>query len=151
MRITTFYDEQDVAKALLGVLHETGHALYERGLPAAFARQPVGQAAGMAAHESQSLIVEMQACRSDAFLAFLGAGLRRAFGVPAAAAAPANLARRLLGRPPVGRWSLHFRRNPSQFSVAKAMRVLGYRPGVDLAEGMRRTEAWLRAEGYLQR
>ncbi|BDG74561.1 carboxypeptidase M32 [Roseomonas fluvialis] len=93
VRITTFYDEQDVAKAMLGVLHETGHALYERGLPAAFARQPVGEAAGMAAHESQSLIVEMQACRSDAFLGFLGGELRAAFGGDAAAYAPGNLAR----------------------------------------------------------
>jgi carboxypeptidase Taq len=67
-------------KALLGVLHETGHALYERGLPEAIARQPVGEAAGMAAHESQSLIVEMQACRSDAFLGFLGGELHAAFG-----------------------------------------------------------------------
>ena len=85
VRITTFYDEAEVAKALLGVLHETGHALYERGLPEAFARQPVGEAAGMAAHESQSLIVEMQACRSDAFLGFLGGELRAAFGGDAAA------------------------------------------------------------------
>lgn len=92
VRITTFYDEHDVAKALLGVLHETGHALYERGLPQAFARQPVGESAGMAAHESQSLIVEMQACRSDAFLGFLGGELRAAFGGDAAAFAPANLA-----------------------------------------------------------
>ncbi|MDE2005228.1 MAG: carboxypeptidase M32, partial [Rhodospirillales bacterium] len=57
VRITTRYDTADVAQALLGVIHETGHALYERGLPARFARQPVGEAAGMAAHESQSLIV----------------------------------------------------------------------------------------------
>lgn len=92
VRITTFYDERDVAKALLGVLHETGHALYERGLPASFARQPVGEAAGMAAHESQSLIVEMQACRSDAFLGFLGGELRAAFGGDAAAWSQANLA-----------------------------------------------------------
>ncbi|WP_198369403.1 carboxypeptidase M32 [Roseomonas rosulenta] len=92
VRITTFYDEHDVAKALLGVLHETGHALYERGLPQAFARQPVGEAAGMAAHESQSLIVEMQACRSDAFLRFLGGELRKAFGGDAAAYAAPNLA-----------------------------------------------------------
>jgi carboxypeptidase Taq len=92
VRITTFYDERDVAKALLGVLHETGHALYERGLPLAFARQPVGEAAGMAAHESQSLIVEMQACRSDAFLGYLGGELRAAFGGDAAPYAPANLA-----------------------------------------------------------
>ncbi|MCA3272027.1 MAG: carboxypeptidase M32 [Roseomonas sp.] len=93
VRITTFYDEGDVAKALLGVLHETGHALYERGLPGAYARQPVGEAAGMAAHESQSLIVEMQACRSDAFLRFLGGELRIRFGCDAAAVAPENLGR----------------------------------------------------------
>lgn len=66
-----------------------------------------------------------------------------------AATAPGRLARRLLGRPAVGPWSLHFRRNPSQFSVAKAQRLLGYAPAVDFAEGMRRTEAWLRAAGYL--
>jgi carboxypeptidase Taq len=93
VRLTTFYDAADVSKALLGVLHETGHALYERGLPAAFARQPVGDAAGMAAHESQSLIVEMQACRSDAFLGFLGRELHGAFGGDAASYAPGNLAR----------------------------------------------------------
>ena len=93
IRITTFYDEANPAKALLGVLHETGHAMYERHLPAGFARQPVGEAAGMAAHESQSLIVEMQACRSDAFLAFLGPRLVAALGVGAEVAAPANLAR----------------------------------------------------------
>ncbi|MCX6031434.1 MAG: NAD-dependent epimerase/dehydratase family protein [Chloroflexi bacterium] len=64
---------------------------------------------------------------------------------------PANLARRILGRPAVGRWSLHFRRNPSQFSVAKAQRVLDYAPKVDFTEGMRRTETWLAAAGHLKR
>jgi carboxypeptidase Taq len=91
VRITTFYDEANVAKALLGVLHETGHAMYERGLPEAFARQPVGEAAGMAAHESQSLIVEMQACRSDAFLQFLGTRLHALAGGDPAPYAAANL------------------------------------------------------------
>lgn len=80
VRITTRYDEADFTQAVLAVVHETGHALYERGLPASHRRQPVGEAAGMAAHESQSLIVEMQACRSDAFLAWLGPELHRAFG-----------------------------------------------------------------------
>lgn len=93
VRITTFYSEKDPAKALLGVLHETGHALYERGLPAAQARQPVGESAGMAAHESQSLIVEMQACRSDAFLAFLGREMHKAFGGDPAPYAAGNLAK----------------------------------------------------------
>jgi len=100
VRITTRYDEADPAQALMGVLHETGHALYERGLPAGYARQPVGEAAGMAAHESQSLIIEMQSCRSDPFLAWLGPELHGAFGGDAGPYAPANLSRlwRRVGR-----------------------------------------------------
>ena len=92
VRITTRYDEDDPSQALMGVLHETGHAMYERGLPAAHARQPVGQAAGMAAHESQSLIVEVQACRSDAYLGWLAGELQRAFGGNPAPYQPGNLA-----------------------------------------------------------
>jgi carboxypeptidase Taq len=100
IRITTFYDAHNPAKALLGVLHETGHAMYERHLPAGFARQPVGEAAGMAAHESQSLIVEMQACRSDAFLGFLATRLRQDFGLSTRIACGENLAKlwRRVGR-----------------------------------------------------
>ncbi|MGH7155250.1 MAG: carboxypeptidase M32 [Acetobacteraceae bacterium] len=93
VRITTRYDEADFTQAVLAVVHETGHALYERGLPAAMARQPVGEAAGMAAHESQSLIVEMQACRSDAFLSWLGPKLHAAFGGDAGPYEADNLAR----------------------------------------------------------
>jgi carboxypeptidase Taq len=93
VRITTRYDVDDPSRALLGVLHETGHALYERGLPAEWRRQPVGRAAGMAAHESQSLIVEMQACRSDAYLGWLGPVLAAEYGGAAAAYAPDNLGR----------------------------------------------------------
>lgn len=95
IRITTRYDEADFASALMGVLHETGHALYEAGLPRDHARQPVGTAAGMAAHESQSLIIEMQAARSDAYLGFLGPVLAEAFGQEVAAFAPDRLAARL--------------------------------------------------------
>jgi nucleoside-diphosphate-sugar epimerase len=61
----------------------------------------------------------------------------------------ARQARRLMGKPRVGPWSQHFRFNPSQFSVEKAKRVLGYRPKVSFEEGMRRTEAWLRSAGHL--
>jgi nucleoside-diphosphate-sugar epimerase len=35
------------------------------------------------------------------------------------------------------------------YSIARAREVLGYEPAVDLEEGMRRTEAWLRAENLL--
>jgi carboxypeptidase Taq len=93
VRITTRYAEDDFAQSLMGVLHETGHALYERGLPRAYARQPVGEAAGMAAHESQSLILEMQACRSDAYLTWLAPLLLESFGGDPAAYDPANLGR----------------------------------------------------------
>ncbi len=93
VRITSRYDEADFTQAVLAVVHETGHALYERGLPAPWGRQPVGEAAGMAAHESQSLIVEMQAGRSDAFLHWLGPELHATFGGDPAPYQPENLAR----------------------------------------------------------
>jgi carboxypeptidase Taq len=92
IRITTRYDEADFAAALMGVLHETGHALYEAHLPKPFARRPVGASAGMAAHESQSLIVEMQAVRSDAYLGWLAPVVSDAFG---AAISPGALKSRL--------------------------------------------------------
>jgi carboxypeptidase Taq len=80
VRITTRYSESDFARALMGVLHETGHALYQRGLPAEWRLQPVGRARGMAMHESQSLLLEMQVCRSPAFLSYAAPILRETFG-----------------------------------------------------------------------
>ena len=47
----------------------------------------------MAVHESQSLIVEMQAVRSDAFLGWLGGRLHETFG-----GAPEPYQSRILGR-----------------------------------------------------
>jgi len=80
VRITTRYDEADFTRSLMGVLHETGHALYERGLPASWRHQPLGEARGMAVHESQSLILEMQAGRGRAFVGWLAPLAREAFG-----------------------------------------------------------------------
>ena len=92
VRITTRYDESDFSGALMGVLHETGHALYEQGRPREWLSQPVGQARGMTLHESQSLLIEMQACRGDAFLSYLAPLLRQTFG-DNAAWSPENLGR----------------------------------------------------------
>ena len=80
VRITTRYDEADFTSALMGVLHETGHAMYELGLPPNWRHQPVGKALGMAIHESQSLLVEMQVCRSREFLEYAAPRMRAAFG-----------------------------------------------------------------------
>ncbi len=88
VRITTRYDEADFAKALMGTLHETGHALYERGLPREWRRQPVGNARGMAMHESQSLFLEMQVCRGRGFAGFAAPLLQAIFGGGEAAWTP---------------------------------------------------------------
>ncbi|MEQ8700264.1 MAG: carboxypeptidase M32, partial [Bauldia litoralis] len=56
LRITTRFAEEKYLSALMGVIHETGHALYESNLPADWRRQPVGHARGMVVHESQSLL-----------------------------------------------------------------------------------------------
>lgn len=79
VRITTRYAETDFSSALMGVLHEAGHAKYEHGLPEEWQHQPVGEARGMIAHESQSLLQEMQVCRGEAFLRYLAPRLREAF------------------------------------------------------------------------
>ena len=92
VRITTRYDEAEVTSALMGVLHETGHALYEAGLPKAWRGQPVGSSLGMAVHESQSLLIEMQVCRSPEFLAYLAPLIVKEFGAKTAFA-PDNLYR----------------------------------------------------------
>lgn len=67
VRMTTRYDESDFLSALMGVLHETGHGLYEQGLPKDWSHWSVGSARGMAVHESQSLFVEKQIGRNPAF------------------------------------------------------------------------------------
>ena len=79
-RITTRYRDDDFIQALMAVIHETGHALYERGLPAHWRGQPVGRARGMVLHESQSLLFEMQAARSPAFVNALASMAARTFG-----------------------------------------------------------------------
>lgn len=91
IRLTTRYDESDFASGLMSTLHETGHALYEIGLPRAWRGQPVGEARGMSLHESQSLLIEMQVCRSQEFFAFLTPMLGEFFAVGEPAWTPANL------------------------------------------------------------
>jgi carboxypeptidase Taq len=84
VRITTRYHTEDFSRSLMGMLHETGHAKYEQNLPARFVDQPVGTARGMAMHEGQSLLHEMQLCRGQAFLTLAAPLIAEAF--PAAVA-----------------------------------------------------------------
>ena len=68
VRITTRYSKTDFVSSAMAVCHEAGHAMYELQLPKKQKSQPVGQALGMSVHESQSLLVEMHACRSEGFM-----------------------------------------------------------------------------------
>ncbi len=77
----------------MGVLHETGHAMYERGLPRAWRHQPVGRARGMTLHESQSLTIEMQVCRSREFFRWAAPVIAGMFGGSGAAWGADNLYR----------------------------------------------------------
>jgi carboxypeptidase Taq len=81
VRVTTRFDTSEPFSGLLGALHETGHAMYDVGLPVEFADQPVGRDRGMALEESQSLLMEMIVCRSRAFVTYLKPLLEKHFGV----------------------------------------------------------------------
>ena len=81
VRITTRYSEINPFSSLEGVMHETGHALYELGLPERWYHQPVGKSRGMAMHESQSLLIEMQITRSLAFKKYLSNLLEDSFDI----------------------------------------------------------------------
>ncbi len=90
VRMTTRYTEHEFLGSLFGICHETGHALYEQGLPLKWIDQPVGQIHSMAQHESQSLLIEMEVCRSLAFNEYLITDVREQFGEQSAFTA-ANL------------------------------------------------------------
>lgn len=81
IRITTRYDADDLFSSVLGALHETGHAMYDLGLPREWRDQPVGRDRGMAIEESQSLLIEMIVCRSRPFVRYLMPLLQKHFGV----------------------------------------------------------------------
>ena len=93
IRITTRYDEGDFMKSLMAVIHETGHALYEDGRPSQWLAQPVGHCRGMTLHESQSLLLEMQAARSEGFIRFLVPTIKRILGGGGPAWEPDNILR----------------------------------------------------------
>jgi carboxypeptidase Taq len=66
-RLTTRYDERNFAQSLYGVLHEAGHGMYEQGLLAEHYGTPLGSAASLGIHESQSRLWENHVGRSPAF------------------------------------------------------------------------------------
>ncbi len=80
LRVTTRFDIKDPFAGLMGVLHETGQAMYDLGLPVAWRDQPVGRDRGMALEESQSLLLEVFIGRSRPFLTWLRPLLEKHYG-----------------------------------------------------------------------
>ncbi|HVS97648.1 MAG TPA: carboxypeptidase M32 [Puia sp.] len=67
VRITTRIDEKDFSHMTFSCIHETGHALYEQGLPAEAYGLPLGEFASLGIHESQSRLWENNIGRSLAW------------------------------------------------------------------------------------
>lgn len=66
-RITTRYNVRHFNEAFFGILHEAGHGIYEQGLPAEHFGTPLGTAASLGLHESQSRLWENQVGRGRPF------------------------------------------------------------------------------------
>ncbi len=66
-RLTTRYDTADFFSSFYGVLHETGHGLYDQGLLKEEWGQPAGDACSLGIHESQSRLWENHIGGSEVF------------------------------------------------------------------------------------
>ena len=83
-RITTRYDESFFPGALFGILHESGHGIYDQGLRSEQFGLPPGEYVSLGIHESQSRMWENLVGRSRAFWEFFYGDAQTAF--PAALA-----------------------------------------------------------------
>jgi carboxypeptidase Taq len=78
-RITTRYNERQFSEAFFGILHEAGHGIYEQGLPPEQFGLPLGQAASLGVHESQSRLWENMVGRSTPFWRYFYPQTQRQF------------------------------------------------------------------------
>ncbi len=79
VRMTTRFDQDEPLSSLFGSIHETGHGLYEQGLPQVHHATALGQMAGMGVHESQSRMWENQVGRSRDFWTYFEPRFRATF------------------------------------------------------------------------
>lgn len=91
VRITTRYDDRDLAVAFYATIHEGGHGLYDQGIPIELARTGLGECASLGIHESQSRLWENLIGRSLAFWRFALPRLREYFPERVANASPEDM------------------------------------------------------------
>ena len=78
-RLTTRYHDHHFNSAFFGVLHESGHGIYDQGLSAENFGLGVGQAASLGIHESQSRLWENFVGRSRSFWSYMYPTVQTAF------------------------------------------------------------------------
>jgi len=66
-RLTTRYTERDFGDGFFSIIHETGHGLYDQGLPLEHWGTPRGECVSLGIHESQSRLWENLVARSLPF------------------------------------------------------------------------------------
>jgi len=80
IRITTHYYEDNLTFSLFSVLHEGGHAIYEKNLKSEWIYQPIGTGCSLGFHESQSRFVENIIGRSREFWVYFFPKLKEITG-----------------------------------------------------------------------
>ena len=79
-RVTTRYNPKRLNDALFGIMHEVGHGLYEMGInKEKYFGTPMGDAASLGIHESQSRMWENQVGRSKEFWSYFFPQAQRMF------------------------------------------------------------------------
>lgn len=78
-RITTRYNPRHFNESFFGILHESGHAIYEQGLDPAHYGSPMGEAVSLGIHESQSRLWENEVGRSLSFWRYFFPQAKRIF------------------------------------------------------------------------
>ena len=79
VRQTTRTIPGELMASVYATAHETGHALYEQGVPEEWADLPIGTFPSLGLHESQSRLWENQVGRSRAFTGFMLPHLKERF------------------------------------------------------------------------
>ncbi len=80
LRITTRFDPSYIGTAVWAVIHESGHAMYENGVPRELWRSPLASPSSLGFHESQSRLWENWVGRGRPYLEHLMPRLRELFG-----------------------------------------------------------------------
>ena len=79
VRIALRFSAGNLASGILTLLHEVGHGLYDQGLDPEHFGMPMGEAASLGLHESQSRLWENLVGRSEGFWRFFYPRLRKTF------------------------------------------------------------------------